>query len=510
MTVCSFSLRRASAAITLALACSACTVLGPNYQRPSSEIASDWRSDNLPDASAVTSSQAKWQWWEQLNDPTLNALIADVLHNNRNLKIAALRVMESRAQLGVVDSTLYPQVQQLSGSVLNTERRQSGGYSANQWMYSAGLNIGWELDFWGRFRRSIEAADAAYLASIAKYDDVYLLLAAQTASLYAGIRTLESRLQFAHSNMAIQQRSLEITQRLYASGNDSELDVQQAKTQYLATASTIPALEASLRQTQNALAALLGRPPGPILEMASATGQIPAADLMLIADLPADLLRRRPDVRAAEMQLKAQSALIGVAEADFYPSITLLGSLGVSATSIAASPTTLDLGIGPSLKWNIFDYGRLKNNVRIQDARYQQLYLVYQDSVLQAAREVDDAAVAYAKTLEQVALLEQGEQAAQRSLEIANIQYREGMAGFERVLDAQRALFSQQERVVSNRGNLINSLIALYKAMGGGWDVQRQHRLLDEETLNSMKQRTDWGGLLDAPLISDKSNTSTP
>lgn len=482
----------------------ACTVLGPDYERPGTDLAADWQSDSLNSAPKTLSQKPGWteqgQWWRHFNDPALDLLIAEVLEKNHSLKVAALRLMEARAQQAIAGSTQYPQVQQLSGSLLNTERRQSGGSSTNQWLYGTDLSIAWELDFWGRFRRGMEAADANFLASLANYDEVAILLAAQTAQFYVAIRTLESRLNIAHSNAAIQKRSLEITERLFKSGNEAELDVQQAKTQYLATLASIPPLEASLRQTQNALAVLLARPPGPISEMSNGTGVLPQASLEMVADLPADMLRRRPDIRAAEMQLVAQSSLIGIAEADLYPSLVLLGSLGVSASSISGAPTTTDLAIGPSFTWNIFDYGRIRNNVRVQDARLQQLTELYRDSILQAAREVDDAAISYVKSLEQVNLLDRGQVAAQRSLDIANIQYREGLADFERVLDAQRSLFSQQERVVSNRGNVVSSLIAVYKAMGGAWDVGRPAVLLDDATINTMKERSNWGDLLDTPV----------
>lgn len=497
------------------LSMQACTVLGPDYVRPGTDIAPDWQSDSLGSAPKITSEQPGWteqgQWWRHFNDPVLDALIADVFANNHSMKVAALRILEARAQQAIAGSAMFPQVQQLSGSALNTERHQSGLGSTNQWLYGAELNIAWELDFWGRFKRGIEAADANFLASLAQYDEVAVLLAAQTAQFYVAIRTLESRLDIARSNAAIQQRSLEITQRLFKSGNESELDVQQARTQYLATLASIPPLEASLRQTQNALATLLARPPGPLPELDAGRGVMPQASLAMVADLPADMLRRRPDIRAAEMQLVAQSSLIGIAEADLYPSLVLLGSLGVSASSISGAPTTTDLAIGPSFTWNIFDYGRIKNNVRVQDARFQQLTEAYRDSILQAAREVDDAAIAYVKSLEQVALLNQGQVAAQRSLEIANIQYREGMAGFERVLDAQRSLFSQQERMVSNRGNVVSSLIAVYKAMGGAWEVARPAALLDEATIDTMKARSNWGDLLEMPApASNPVTTSNP
>ncbi len=216
--------------------------------------------------------------------------------------------------------------------------------------------------------------------------------------------------------------------------------------------------------------------------------------------MPADLLRRRPDVRAAEMQLAAQSALIGVSEAELYPAISLLGSLGVSGTSLSASRNTFDWAIGPSLTWNVFDHGRLSNQVLVQDARFQQLFEQYQATVLSAAREVDDAAVAFAKGREQTVLLAEAVTAARRSLAIANIQYREGLTGFERVLDSQRALFSQQEREVSALGDVAKSLIALYKAMGGGWQAGRSRPLLDDATRETMGERSDWQDMLSTPL----------
>jgi outer membrane protein TolC len=223
-------------------------------------------------------------------------------------------------------------------------------------------------------------------------------------------------------------------------------------------------------------------------------------ELAVIVDMPAELLRRRPDVRAAEMQMAAQSALIGVSVADLYPSISLLGSLGLSATSLSGSSRALTWALGPSLVWNVFDYGRLTNAVLVQDARFQQLYEQYQDVLLRAAREVDDAAVGFAKTGEQIVLLADAAAAAQRSLDIATLQYREGLTDFERVLDSQRVLFTQQELLVNARGGLTQNLIALYKAMGGGWEQGRSRPVLDDATRETMGERSDWKDLLEAPL----------
>jgi NodT family efflux transporter outer membrane factor (OMF) lipoprotein len=414
--------------------------------------------------------------------------------------------MEARAQLGIAGSTLYPQVQQATGEVLWAGEERAGARDSRAVSFGIGLQVGWELDFWGKFRRGIEAADASYFASVAQYDDLQVLMASQVASLYCSIRTVEARLVIARENAALQKRSLEIAERLFKRGIDSELDVQQAKALYLGTLSTIPQLEGVQRQTQNALSILLARAPGPLPEMAAGKDVIPQAGLNVIADIPSELLRRRPDIRAAEMQLAAQSALIGVSVADLYPSISLLGLVGLSATSVNGSPRVLSWGVGPSLVWNVFDHGRLTNSVLVQDARFQQLYEQYQDAVLRAAREVDDAAVGFAKTGEQIVLLAEAVKAAQRSLEIANLQYREGLTDFERVLDSQRTLFSQQELLVTSRGSLTQSLIALYKAMGGGWEQGRSRPVVDDATRETMDQRSDWKGMLAVPLPAPDAN----
>jgi NodT family efflux transporter outer membrane factor (OMF) lipoprotein len=491
------------AALLASLLASACTPVGPDFRRPDVPWLARW--PGIPRESSAIGPQERQrpqteEWWRIFDDHALDRLVAEAQRVNPGVRTAGMRIMEARAQLGIAGSALYPQLQQLSGELLRTGQELSGRPDSAFTAYRVGLDIAWELDFWGKFRRGIEAADAGYFTSIAQYDDVQVLVAAQAASLYASIRTIELRLRIAHENAALQKRSLEITERLFRSGNESELDVQQAKSLYLSTLATIPELEASLRQTENALSVLLARPPGPLPEMAAGREKIPEAATDVIAEMPAELLRRRPDVRAAEMQLAAQSALIGVSEAALYPSIPLLGTVSLSATSLDRSVRALDWAAGPALVWNIFDYGRLTNQVLVQDARFQQLYEQYQDTVLRAAREVDDAAVSFATSRAQVGILEETVQAVRRSLDIATIQYREGLVDFERVLDSQRTLFSQQERLVTTRGSATQSLIALYKAMGGGWQAGRGRPILDNETREAIGERSDWKGLLSAPL----------
>ena len=490
-------------AVAGALLLAGCTAVGPDFKRPEVPWLAGWSGGSLKSLAAEERGRPRPQteeWWRNFNDPVLDHLVAEAQRLNPNVRTAGMRIMEARAQLGIAGSLLYPQQQQVTGNVLRTGTEASSGPDSALTAYNLGFGVGWEIDFWGKFRRGIEAADAGYFASIAQYDDLQVLIAAQTASFYAAIRTIELRLSIARENAALQKRSLEITERLFKHGNDSELDVQQAKSQYLSTLATIPQLEGSLRQTQNALSVLLARPPGPLPEMAAGRERIPLTGLAVVADMPAESLRRRPDVRAVEMQLAAQSALIGVSAADLYPSIALLGSLGVSTTSLSGAARRFDWAIGPSLVWNVFDYGRLSNEVLVQDARFQQLYEQYQGTVLAAAREVDDAAAGFVANRDQVPLLDEAVKAARRSLDIATLQYREGMAGFERVLDSQRALFSQQERLVSTTGNVVQSLITLYKAMGGGWQQARSRPLVDDATRETMGERSDWRDMLAVPL----------
>ncbi len=501
-----------TALLCAALILNGCTTLGPVFQAPEVAWLDDWKTSLH---GQLGTQQAQFEldlrfWWRLFDDPVLNRLIESARQANPSLRIAGLRILESRAQLGIASSGMYPQVQQVGTAVSYVNTRQHGGStpSNNQDFvsYQAGFNLAWELDFWGRYRRGTESADAAFFSSIANQQNAQVLLNAQVTDLYFAYRTTQLRIDIARENAAIQKRSYEITERVYRSGEQSELDLQQAKTQYLATLSTIPGLQITLTKTRNALATLLGRAPDDVPELAAPVDRLPSLEPLLIRDIPARLLMRRPDIRSAAWQVAAQSAQIGIAEADFYPSISLLGSIGWSGNSLSGSPTTGNLTAGPGLNWNIFDYGRIENNVRVQDARLQQLIEQYQNTVLQAAREIDDAAISVVKTAEKQKLLVQSVAAAKRSLELANTRYREGYADFQRVLDAQRSLFSQTESELINQGSYFNAVIGLYKALGGGWIDTPVQQLIPEEVRDSMQQRSDWGTLLSDPLPGGASN----
>lgn len=472
-----------------------CTTLGPAFEPPAPTWDRDWTAPSL---AAVPTGPAAARWWDEFHDPALLALIAAAEAGNNNVRVAGLRVLEARAQLAGARALRSPQVVQgLAGAGYGAAARRGASLGESDFAYgNLGVQAGWEVDFWGRFRRAAESADAAYFASLAVREDTALLVRADVARLYLTHRTLQERLAVLRQNELLQTRSVAITERLFREGAEAELDLQQARTQLLSTRSGIPALELAIVQTRNGLCLLLGRPPGDLPELALSEPRLPAVPEHLATTIPADMLRRRPDVRAAGFRAGAQSAQIGIARAELYPSLSLSGSISLTRTS-PGSGNALDLGIGPSLRWNLLDFGRIRANVRVQDARLEQALVAYREAVLQAAVEVDNAAVAFAKDREENVVLAQSQAAARRSFDLASLRYREGISDFQRVLDAQAALLRQQDRYVANRGDIAVSLVQLYKALGGGWIVPADRDLADPETRARMKSRTNWGGLLE-------------
>lgn len=497
--------------VTLSAGISACTNVGPDFATPDVVLPEAW---NQTGGGLHSTPEELVEWWQAFRDPALDRLIREAYENNYTLEIAGLRVLEARAQLGIAVGAQYPQVQQARGSVTRVSGSENAANTAagdlNFWQYDLGADIGWEIDFWGRFRRGIESADASLAASVASYDNALVLLTAQVAQTYIVIRTSEEQLRVARENVTLQQRSLDITQVRFRYGDADELDVQQAQTLLLSTQASIPQIETTLYQARNALSTLLARPPGNLEDLLQQDKPIPTLPRAVSTGVPADLLRRRPDVRAAELQAAAQSALVGVAETDLYPSFTLSGTIGVSAADDTNTTRTGDTGPGelinsdslvfqggPAFRWNLFNYGRIKNNVRVQDARLQQLLVNYQDTVLSAAQEVEDAMVAYVRGLQQDDILKRTVAAARRSVDLSTLRYKEGLSDYQRVLDAQQSLFTQQSRYVSNKGAVAGSLVNLYKSLGGGWEFRKGREYVDEEDRQMMQDRTDWGNLLE-------------
>ncbi len=481
-----------------------CTLLGPDFTGAPEVSLERWDRTlhglAEPEAGGEAASEA---WWRLFGDPVLERLVEAARLDNLSLRQAGLRILQARALAGIAGAGRYPQLRQATVEAVYENRQDHGGageVGSDQGLFRAGLAVAWELDFWGRFRRAIESADADFFASIEAQQALQVLIRAQVAALYFEWRILGLRIEIARRNARLQRRSLQIAAELHESGNTSELDLQQARTQHLATLAVIPRLRLERRRIRNALALLLGRAPGDLPELEEGGYRLPEVPDPVIRGLPARLLLRRPDVRAAAWAVAGRSARIGIAEADLYPAISLAGSLGWSATTAAGLPDSGILALGPGLRWNLFDQGLIRNNVRLQDALLQEQMEAYRQVVLEAAREVDDAAAGVVRTGEQVRILEQTVAAAERALEIARTRYREGYADFQRVLDAQRSLFTQQDRLVGIRGERIAWLIALYKGLGGGWSPVTLDQAVPETTRKLMKRRTDWGDLLDRPL----------
>lgn len=469
---------------------SGCVQVGPDFQTPPTPWLQGWSTPALELGSARASAADFRQWWRVFEDPTLDALLDEADANNSDLRVAGLRVVEARAQLAIAHTGRYPQLGRLRSETLYLKRDQSGTGARDSvfWQSSPGFDMAWEIDFWGRFSRAIESADATYFASRANYFDAQVLLRAQLADTYFALRTSQARLKVALENASRQARSLEITERLFRHGENDELDWQQARTQYMATQATIPEFEDQVNALRNTVCALIGRPPGPLPELVARSGQLRLPDRAVLQDVPANLLLRRPDIRAAEQGVAAQSALVGVAEADLYPSISLRGTIGWTLVSAHGLPDSFDIAAGPGLLWDLFDYGRRKDAVQIEDARLQQLIELYRQQVRQAAREADDAASGLVRALDSARLRAGAAEAAERSLTLASAQYREGFADFQRVLDSQQLLLQQQDGYLVSRGNAVSSLVALYKALGGGWDESRP--TVDPDTHRQMEQRT--------------------
>jgi NodT family efflux transporter outer membrane factor (OMF) lipoprotein len=497
-----------------ALLCASCSPLGPDYVQPDITWLDQWQTDLYGQLDDDTAVDAPEFWWRMFNDALLDQLIRDARQHNPSLRIAGLRILESRAILGLAKSSLYPQSQQLGGSVtrVDAERVLEGLPDQDNSFtnYQADFTVGWELDFWGRFRRGIESADATYFASVSEQRNAQVLLAAQTADLYFALKTTLARIEIAQQNAKRQQRSLEITQLLFTEGQSSELDLQQANTQYLATLSTIPALEILSTKLANALAILLGQPPGQLSALSLVSAQLPAVEPVTINAVPAQLLMQRPDIQTAAWQVATQSAQIGIAKADFYPALKLFGTIDWNSNDLDTLTDNRTLSGGSAFSWNIFDYGKIRNNVRLQDARLQQLIEQYQNTVLRAAKEIDDAAITVIKTGAQQHYLDKSLIAAERSLALSTIRYSEGYSNFQRVLDAQRAVAAQSEQQVVNQGNHLGAVVELYKAMGGGWSVMSLDEMIPADIQATMKQRSNWGDLFDEPAPAAQSTDAAP
>lgn len=495
------------------LTLSGCTMVGPDYKEPATETAPDWIEQQDPSLKRTEAELG--EWWHIFGDPTLDNLIDEARKQNLTLQAAGIRILEARAQLGISTGFQFPQVFQVNGD-LNRQRisahaaNTSPGIDREFTSTSFGFDAAWELDIWGKFRRGVEAGQANLDASVAGFDDVLVSLTAEVARTYVLIRTLEEQIRVARENLKVQRETLKIADALYEGGAINELDHLQAETLLRDTEASIPPLEASLRQAKNSLSVLLGKPPGTIDSWLTHTQPIPQPPIEVAIGVPADLLRRRPDIRLRERQLATQSALIGVAKADLYPHFSLVGSINLRASDAALTFATggasklsdvfnaksFQYFVGPSLTWDIFNFGRIRNQVRVEDARFQALLADYRNTVLNAAREAEDAIAGFLKARVEQEKLLQSYMASKRSVDLSLFQYTEGLVNYQRVLDSQRSQLQAQSNLTQVKGNVAINLIALYKALGGGWETRQEADFVPQEIKHEMAERTNWGGLM--------------
>jgi multidrug efflux system outer membrane protein len=464
-------------------------MVGPNYRAPQAPVLASW-SEEQPHGAEVRTA-AMTQWWMTFKDPVLESLIARAVRSNWNLRKAAGRVREARALRSVVGADLWPTInasgsytrQRFSENAIPLSLGGVGGTSGNPSPFLQGLKLGedlfqtgfdasWELDLFGGVRRSIEAADSDLAASQEDLRDTLVSLLAEVARNYIEARGFQRRLAIAQENLQAQQGTLALTRDRFAAGLASELDVTQAASQLATTRSQVPPLETSLKQGVHRLGVLIGQAPGALLEELSTAAPVPAVPPEVPAGLPADLLRRRPDIRRAERQLTAATARIGVAEADLYPKLSLTGSLGLESLQLAdlAEGASRFWAIGPTLSWPIFDAGRIRANIAVQDARTDQQFSTYQRTVLTALEDVENALVAYSREQVRRVQLAEAVEANRRAVALATDLYRNGLGTFLNVLDSQRALLASQSDLAQSDATVSTDVVALYKALGGSWE----------------------------------------
>lgn len=481
--------------------------VGPNYETPDADLNEAWLSPVAP----IPSTADIAPWWDSFNDPTLTALIESAYNQNLSLRSAGLRVLEARAARGVAVGRFFPQTQEAFGDISHTELSDNDASAGDRSVSSAGIGLqsAWELDFWGKFRRGIEAADAEVLFTVADYDAVLVSLVSDVATTYILIRSLQERLEISRANVQLQSETLDLTRIRFEAGAVSELDVSTARATLANTQALIPDLENALRQSKLALCVLLGRTPSELdEELAPAEGAVagvPEAPMEIAAGIPADLLRRRPDVRAAERLAAAQSARIGQATADLLPRVTISGATGFVSTTFNGGSlgNIFDANsfagfVGLNVDWPILNYGRIRGNIRVHDARYEQAVATYQQTVLRAAGEVESGLSDFLRSKEQSSYLTEAVDASQRSVEISLIQYRAGAVDFIRVNSAQTDLVQQQDSLVVSRASIALGAVRTFRAIGGGWQIRAGREFIDADTANRMRETTNWGNVLSA------------
>ena len=489
--------------------------VGPNYCPAEANVAEHWI--DAADPRVRKDSADLSRWWTVFNDPVLSGLIVNSFQQNLTVKEAGCRILGARAKLGIARGDIFPQSQTMTGSGTRTKTSAAvaavgggGGQKlfvldasgnpinppipvgpdpaaiGTQSLYSSNLNYGfnlaWELDFWGKFRRAVTAADANLQASVEDYDAAIVTLLGDVATNYVNVRQYQEQIELSKANVELQRGVLKIVQARLDAGRTSELDVDQAQAQLSQTEASIPLLEVKLRQAENQLCILMGMPPVD-LQARLGVRPIPTAPPEVAVGIPAELLSRRPDVRKAERNAAAQAEEIGIAQADFYPHISITGNMGYSAAEFSDlfRSGAFNGSVGPSFQWNILNYGRIANNVRFQDATFQEKLLIYRQTVLQANADVENGIIAFLRSQQQAKMLADSVVANEKAVNIVVNQYRVGTVDFNRVATLEQNLVTAQDAQAQARALIAQGLIQVYRALGGGWQIRLEEG--DQPTL---------------------------
>jgi len=530
------------AAVALMTALISGCMTGPDYRKPDISVPEKW-SEPLEGGAKAGPAQLA-QWWKSFGDPTLDSLVSRAIESNFDVRTAGARIREARASQRMTEAGFWPQLN-ASGSYARTQSKKSqtqapsggsitlsphglgasvtgspagssgptvtlvpdltgagnssvtissaqgGGTPKRQSdSFQAGFDASWELDLFGGTRREIEASKAYTEAAEENRRDVLVTLSAEVALNYIELRSAQNLLDIANDNIRIQKKTLELVRSRFEAGLTSELDVKTAEAQLSTTQSSVPGLESDIERSIHGLGVLLGREPGALKDELAPTASLPATPPEVPVGLPSELLRRRPDVRGAERELAAATARIGVATADLFPRFSLTGSFGGQSNTLDG----LKLGanqlwsIGPGIKWPIFDSGRIRANIRVQNARQEQALTAYEKTVMISLEDVENALVAFAKEQSRQVSLSEAVDANRRAVDIANDLYAQGLVNFLNVLDAERALFAAEERRTQSKAAILTNLVSLYKALGGGWEESAS-----ESSSRGVENRGDQG-----------------
>lgn len=505
-------------------------MVGPNYSTPHSKVEAAWVDS--AGASGKSQSTADRLWWKSLHDPVLNHLVEIACENNPTLQSAGVKILKARAELAGSIGRLFPQQQGISGGVsyyylppsgndssqfqpgtpLGTALAQDLSNNNSRNGFQIGPNLftdqmlfssSWEIDFWGKYRRQIESDKASFLASVAAYDNALVSLIGDVANSYVNIRTTEAQIQVNQENVLVQKESLRIAQARFQAGQTSQLDPEQATTELAQTQAKIPGLENTLQQTKDTLAVQLGVPPNAVDALLK-PGHLPSPPETITTGIPRDLLRRRPDVRQAGLEAASQSAKIGVQVAEMLPAFSLNGTFGYSSNNIGNNSLADIFNWESSLVQSaasftmpVFNYGRLINKVRVQDASFQEAVLNYQNTVLTAQKEVENGLSAFRYSKQSVSYLQTAVSSAKTSTRLSLDRYKAGQTDFTTVLTALEQQLNVENSLVGAQGDVMLGLVLTYRSLGGGWQVREGRDVISPEVKGRMTKPPYWGRMLE-------------